>query len=88
MTKKRFTESKDRERDKTATPLIKDLFKNSEEKKHFGMSPNQSFKIRTAKDRMTREDDEVCKICSGPIIAFEESTGDLFCEKCIFEGRA
>lgn len=70
------------------TPLVKDLFKNSDEKKLLGMSPNSSFRIITSKDKLSREDDEVCKFCAGPIIAFEETTGDVYCEKCIFEGRA
>lgn len=42
--------SSSKQREKSTTPLVKDLFGNSEEKKLFGMSPNSSFKIITAKD--------------------------------------
>jgi len=52
------------------------------------MTPNEPFVITTNRDWLSREDIEVCARTGAPIIAFEQSTGETFCEKCIYEGRA
>jgi len=84
MNKSKRTTSKDK-----GTPNVKEAFGLSGEKsKLLGMTPNSPFVITTTKERNTREGDEICKVTGAPIIAFEEATGETYCEKCIYDGRA
>lgn len=69
------------------TPINKDGA-STEKNKILGLSPGSPVRIKTYVERTSRESDEVCKTHSAPIVAFEEGTGDLYCEKCVYEGGA
>jgi len=60
----------------------------SEKSKILGLSPGSPVRIKTYQERQSRESDELCKIHQAPIIAFDEKTGVLYCEKCVYEGLA
>lgn len=45
------------------------------------------LKFATKEEMERRENDEVCAKYGNPIIAFEEKTGKLLCEKCIYLGE-
>ncbi len=46
------------------------------------------MRIQSQKEKNTRESDEVCAFHNKPIVAYEKEDGSIYCEKCVYEGRA
>ena len=53
-----------------------------------GVTGQSPFRIKTDKEKKTRETDEVCARTGLPIVAFEKESGKTLCERCVYEGYA